>query len=138
KTRAVRTRLLDRLQVRLQLALVHRRTHLNARLAAVADLERARTGDERLGDFGDDAGRGDDARGGRATLASRSECALEDAGGGQLHVRIVEDDDGILSTHLARHLDAAACRALVQLEPDCVRAREAHRLDARIVDESIA
>ena len=136
--RSFAARLGDRVEIGAELSGIDRGAHVHSRLHAVSHPQLSCALDERFGQLRRDGGRGDDARSRRAPLAGAAERALDDPFHSQIEIRVVHHHHRILAAHLEGHLHASRRDALVEAQPDFVRAREAHGLDPGIVGERIA
>ena len=126
------------LEVAGELLRAHCRSHLHALDETVADAERRGRRGQGRGEAVGDALLDDHPAGGRAALAGESEAAHHHQPHGQFEVGVVEDDDGILATHLQLHAREVLRGARVDPGAGGVRPREGQAADDGVAGERAA
>nr|WP_170286319.1 hypothetical protein [Micromonospora olivasterospora] len=114
---------------------VDERTDVRCRLRAVSDPQRPGPGGQRLDQCWRDARGAVDPAGGGAGLPGQPERAPGDQLGGNVRLRVVQDDGGVRSAQLQLDAGHALPRDRRDLPADLGGPREADGLDARVGDD---
>eukprot|EP01139_Manchomonas_bermudensis_P024364 Amastigsp_a842540_113.p2 type:complete len:396 gc:universal Amastigsp_a842540_113:1228-41(-) len=130
---ALRPRLLHVCRDRVELRLIHERTHVDALVERVSEAERvhaaAQLGEEGLPDVLLEK----EARACAAHLAAVRVDGVDDALDGRVKVGRVEDDERRLAAKLERDLLAGACETTAQITADGGGASEGNLIDVGVV-----
>ena len=129
---------LDVLRHRLALLLGDARPHVDVGIEAVADAERFHAPRELVDELLVDRLVHEQARGRRAALAGRAERAPDRAVDGEIHVRVLHDEDRVLAAHLEVQPLERRSAGLRDPPADLGRARVGDDLDVWVLDERIA
>ncbi len=126
---------LDVFHDRPALTLVHERPHLDGFVETVADADLLRALDEHREKLLLDRRVEDQARGGRAPLARRSERTPERALEGEIEIGVRHDDLGVLAAELEGEALEPLPAALADVPSDRRRAGKGYEPDARMLHE---